>query len=376
MKHFFIIALFVFVVTSCVNTYEEKEQFTKKNIQSVNDKNAKKYGELIVPELAKQYNKQCMNAKIIGVGSYLPDKVLTNFDLEKLVDTTDEWITQRTGIHERHIAAENQTVSDMALEAVKRALVNAQISTTDIDMIICATTTPDLTFPSTACLIQNQLGLDKPIIAFDIQAVCSGFVYALTIANDMMRGGKIRHAVIIGADKMSSLIDWKDRSTCVLFGDGAGAVILKATEETGVIDAEIKANGTYSDILKTTGGTSTTAAAGNILMDGRGVFKHAVEKMTLSIKEITARNSMTLDDIALIVPHQANYRILSLVAEKLNIPDDKFMLTIGEHANTSSASIPLALDVALKQGKINKGDSIILEALGGGLTWGAVLIRW
>ena len=317
-----------------------------------------------------------MNAKIIGVGSYLPDKVLTNFDLEKLVNTTDEWITQRTGIHERHIATENQTVSDMAAEAVKRVLVNAQISTTDIDMIICATTTPDLTFPSTACLIQNKLGLDKPIIAFDIQAVCSGFVYALTIANDMMRGGKIRHAVVIGADKMSSLIDWKDRSTCVLFGDGAGAVILKATEETGIIDAEIKANGTYSDILKTTGGTSTTAAAGNILMDGRGVFKHAVEKMTSSIKEITARNSMTLDDIALIVPHQANYRILSLVAEKLNIPDDKFMLTIGEHANTSSASIPLALDVALKQGKINKGDSIILEALGGGLTWGAVLIRW
>lgn len=317
-----------------------------------------------------------MNAKIIGVGSYLPDKVLTNFDLEKLVDTTDEWITQRTGIHERHIAAENQTVSDMAVEAVTRALINAQISSTDIDMIICATTTPDLTFPSTACLIQNKLGLDKPIIAFDIQAVCSGFVYALTIANDMMRGGKIRHAVIIGADKMSSLIDWKDRSTCVLFGDGAGAVILKATEETGIIDAEIKANGTYSDILKTTGGTSSTKVAGNILMDGRGVFKHAVEKMTSSIKEITARNSMTLDDIALIVPHQANYRILSLVAEKLNIPDDKFMLTIGEHANTSSASIPLALDVALKQGKINKGDSIILEALGGGLTWGAVLIRW
>lgn len=317
-----------------------------------------------------------MNAKIIGVGSYLPDKVLTNFDLEKMVDTTDEWITQRTGIHERHIAAEGQSTSDMAVEAVKRALANAQISTTDIDMIICATTTPDLTFPSTACLVQNKLGLDKPIIAFDIQAVCSGFVYALSIANNMMRGGKIKHAVIIGADKMSSLIDWQDRSTCVLFGDGAGAVVLQATEETGIIDAEIKANGTYSDILKTTGGTSTTATAGNIYMDGRGVFKHAVEKMTSSIKEITARNNMTLDDIALIVPHQANYRILSLVAEKLNIPDDKFMLTIGEHANTSSASIPLALDVALKQGKINKGDNIILEALGGGLTWGAVLVRW
>ena len=317
-----------------------------------------------------------MNAKIIGVGSYLPDKVLTNFDLEKMVDTTDEWITQRTGIHKRHIAAEGQSTSDMAVEAVKRALANAQISTTDIDMIICATTTPDLTFPSTACLVQNKLGLDKPIIAFDIQAVCSGFVYALSIANDMMRGGKIKHAVIIGADKMSSLIDWQDRSTCVLFGDGAGAVVLQATEETGIINTEIKANGTYSDILKTTGGTSSTATAGNIYMDGRGVFKHAVEKMTSSIKEITARNNMTLDDIALIVPHQANYRILSLVAEKLNIPDDKFMLTIGEHANTSSASIPLALDVALKQGKIHKGDNIILEALGDGLTWGAVLIRW
>lgn len=317
-----------------------------------------------------------MNAKIIGVGSYLPDKVLTNCDLEKMVDTTDEWITQRTGIHERHIAAEGQSTSDMAVEAVKRALANAQISTTDIDMIICATTTPDLTFPSTACLVQNKLGLDKPIIAFDVQAVCSGFVYAITIANVMMRGGKIKHAVIIGADKMSSLIDLQDRSTCVLFGDGAGAVVLQATEETGIIDAEIKANGTYSDILKTTGGTSTTATAGNIYMDGRGVFKHAVEKMTSSIREITARNNMTLDDIALIVPHQANYRILSLVAEKLNIPDDKFMLTIGEHANTSSASIPLALDVALKQGKINKGDNIILEALGGGLTWGAVLVRW
>ena len=317
-----------------------------------------------------------MNAKIIGVGSYLPDKVLTNFDLEKMVDTTDEWITQRTGIHERHIAADGQSTSDMAVEAVKLALANAQISITDIDMIICATTTPDLTFPSTACLVQNKLGLDKPIIAFDIQAVCSGFVYALSIANDMMRDGKIKHAVIIGADKMSSLIDWQDRSTCVLFGDGAGAVVMQATEETGIIDTEIKANGTYSDILKTTGGTSTTATAGNIYMDGRGVFKHAVEKMTSSIREITASNNMTLDDIALIVPHQANYRILSLVAEKLGIPDDKFMLTIGEHANTSSASIPLALDVALKQGKIRKGDNIILEALGGGLTWGAVLVRW
>ena len=314
--------------------------------------------------------------EIIGVGGYLPDKILTNFDLEKIVDTTDEWITQRTGIHQRHIA-EEQTTSDLAVEAVRNAVKNANINIDEIDMIICATTTPDLTFPSTACLIQNKLGLDKPIIAFDIQAVCSGFIYAISVANDMMKSGKIKTAVVIGADKMSSLIDWNDRSTCVLFGDGAGAVVLQQTDGAeGIIDYEIKANGKYCDILKTTGGTSTTQKAGNIYMDGRGVFKHAVEKMTASIQEITAKNNLKLDDIALIIPHQANYRILSLVAEKLGIADDKFMLTIGEHSNTSSASIPLALNEALKQGKIKKGDNIILEALGGGLTWGAVLIKW
>lgn len=314
--------------------------------------------------------------EIIGVGGYLPEKILTNFDLEKMVETTDEWITQRTGIHQRHIA-EDQATSDLAVEAVKKAIKNANINIEDVDMIICATTTPDLTFPSTACLIQNKLGLDKPIIAFDIQAVCSGFVYAISVANDMMKSGKIKTAVVIGADKMSSLIDWKDRSTCVLFGDGAGAVVLQQTDGTeGIIDYDIKANGKYCDILKTTGGASTTQKAGNIYMDGRGVFKHAVEKMTASIQEIVAKNNLKLDDIALIIPHQANYRILSLVAEKLGIADDKFMLTIGEHSNTSSASIPLALNEAIKQGKIKKGDNIILEALGGGLTWGAVLVKW
>ena len=314
--------------------------------------------------------------EIIGVGGYLPDKILTNFDLEKIVDTTDEWITQRTGIHQRHIA-EEQTTSDLAVEAVKKAIKNANINLDEIDMIICATTTPDLTFPSTACLIQNKLGLDKPIIAFDIQAVCSGFIYAISVANDMMKSGKIKTAVVIGADKMSSLIDWSDRSTCVLFGDGAGAVVLQQTDGAeGIIDYDIKANGKYCDILKTTGGVSTTKQAGNIYMDGRGVFKQAVEKMTASIQEIVAKNNLKLDDIALIIPHQANYRILSLVAEKLGISDDKFMLTIGEHSNTSSASIPLALNEALQQGKIKKGDNIILEALGGGLTWGAVLVRW
>ena len=315
-------------------------------------------------------------AKIIGVGGYLPEKIITNFDLEKIVDTTDEWITQRTGIKQRHIANEQQSTSDLAVEAVKNAIKNANIKIEDVDAIICATTTPDLTFPSTACIIQSKLGLDKPVIAFDIQAVCSGFVYAISIANEIMKGGKIKTAVVIGAEKMSSLIDWKDRSTCVLFGDGAGAVILQsANDGNGIIDYEINANGKYFDILRTTGGVSTNQIAGNILMDGRGVFKHAVEKMTSSIINIIKKNGLTLDDIAVIIPHQANYRILSLVAEKLKISNDKFMLTIGEHANTSSASIPLALDVALNEGKIKKGDYIILEALGAGLTWGSVLVK-
>ena len=315
-------------------------------------------------------------AKIIGVGGYLPEKIITNFDLEKIVDTTDEWITQRTGIKQRHIADKQQTTSDLAIEAVKQAIKNANINIEEIDAIICATTTPDLTFPSTACIIQNKLGLDKPVIAFDIQAVCSGFVYAISVANEIMKGGKIKTAVVIGAEKMSSLINWNDRSTCVLFGDGAGAVILQsANDGNGIIDYEINANGKYFDILRTTGGVSTNQIAGNILMDGRGVFKHAVEKMTSSIINIIKKNGLTLDDISLIIPHQANYRILSLVAEKLKISNDKFMLTIGEHANTSSASIPLALDVALNEGKIKKGDYIILEALGAGLTWGSVLVK-
>ena len=318
-----------------------------------------------------------MSINIIGVGGYLPEKILTNFDLEKIVDTTDEWITQRTGINKRHIA-ESQSTSDLAVEAIKNAITNAKINIEDIDMIICATTTPDFTFPSTACIIQKKLHLEKPIIAFDIQAVCSGFIYAISVARDMMEGGKIKNAVVVGADKMSSLIDWNDRSTCVLFGDGAGAVVLQKTErqDDGIIDYEIKANGNFNQILCTNGGISTTQSIGKIFMDGRGVFKHAVEKMTTSIKEITEKNNITIDDIALIVPHQANYRILSLVAEKLKIQYDKFILTIGEHANTSSASIPLALNVAIQQNKIKTGDYVIFEALGAGLTWGAVLVKW
>lgn len=318
-----------------------------------------------------------LTSKIIGVGGYLPDKIITNFDLEKIVDTTDEWIKTRTGITKRHIA-ENQTTSDLAIEAIKDAINNANIDKNDIDLIICATTTPDLTFPSTACIIQNKLGIEKNIIAFDIQAVCCGFVYALSIANDIIKSGKIKTAIVVGAEKMSSLIDWKDRTTCVLFGDGAGAIVLQSTNEenTGIIDTELYANGNYIDMLKTSGGTSTNKVAGNILMDGKAVFKHAVEKMSSSIQTIVKNNNLTLEDIDFIIPHQANYRILSMVAEKLNIPNEKFIITIDKHANTSSASIPLALNEAIKQNKIKKGDLLIFEALGAGFTWGSVLVRW
>ena len=331
--------------------------------------------------------------KIIGVGGYLPELAVSNFDLEKIVDTSDEWITKRTGIHSRHIASKEQFTSDLAVEAIKNAIANAKIDISIIDMIICATTTPDFTFPSTACIIQKKLGIKKPIIAFDLQAVCSGFVYAISVANSMMNGGKMKNAIVVGAEKMSSIIDWSDRATCVLFGDGAGAVVLTNADENDnseIIDTEIFADGNFSDILFTNGGISCNnndlqvkdfygkekhTTSGVIKMNGQSVFKHAVEKMSSSIKNIVERNNYKMSDIKLIVPHQANYRILSLVADKLGIAYDKFMLTIGEHANTSSASIPLALDIAIKEGKAKKGDLVVFEALGGGLTWGSVLLR-
>lgn len=332
--------------------------------------------------------------KIIGTGSYLPNKIVSNFDLEKIVDTSNEWIVKRTGINNRHIASQNQFTSDLAVEAINSAVKNANISINDIDMIICATTTPDLTFPSTACIIQKKLSIKKPIIAFDIQAVCSGFIYALSVGCDMMKcRNNIKNAIIVGSEKMSSIIDWSDRSTCVLFGDGAGAVVLNNNNNENdysfIIDTDVYANGNFYDILRTNGGVSNTnnnklrdfegntvnRTAGIIKMDGKSVFQHAVEKMVSSINNILNRNNYTTDDIKLIIPHQANYRILSLVGKKLGIPDDKFMLTIGEHANTSSASIPLALDVALKEGRVKKGDLVVFEALGAGLTWGSALVR-
>ena len=321
--------------------------------------------------------KECTRSKIIAVGSYLPEKILTNFDMEKLVETSNEWILKRTGIKERHIALEQETTSDMGVNAIKNAIQNINFDINSVDMIICATTTPDLTFPSTACIIQKKLGIEKNIIAFDIQAVCSGFVYALSIADDMIKCRKIKNAIVVCSDKMSSIIDWKDRNTCVLFGDGAGAVIIQSTnEDRGIIDTELSANGNYIDILKTTNGVSTNGISGYIYMDGKAVFKHAVEKMSYSIKDIVEKNGYKLSDISIIIPHQANYRILSLVAEKLNIPYEKFMITIDKHANTCSASIPLALDIAVQQGRVKKDNLIVLEALGGGLTWGSVLLKF
>ena len=333
--------------------------------------------------------------KIIGVGSYLPKRIISNFELEKIVDTTNDWIVKRTGINNRHIAEKDETASDMAVESIKEALKNSNTSIDDIDLIICSTTTPEYTFPSTACVIHKKLGIRKPIIAFDIQAVCCGFVYALSLANDMMKNNdNIKQAIVVGTEKMSSIVDWNDRTTCVLFGDGAGSVVLQKAEDdkSGIIDTYLCADGNGMELLYTNGGVSyknresvdikdmfgnvISTTSGVIKMNGQGVFKNAVEKMASSMEYITKKNGYKIEDIGLVIPHQANYRILSFVSEKLGIPNEKFVLTIGEHANTSSASIPLALYEVIKSGKVKRGDLMIFEALGAGLTWGSVLLRW
>ena len=318
-----------------------------------------------------------LNSKIISAGSYLPQKCLTNFDLEKIVDTSDEWIFGRTGIKKRYITTKNELTSDIALKAAKKAIENANIDILDIDMIILATTTPDLTFPSTAVIIQSKLGA-KNAFAFDIQAVCSGFVYALNTANNFIKSGQVKNALVIGADTLSKIVDWKDRNTCVLFGDGAGAVILSATndEENGIISANLYSDGNLVDVLKTTGGPSFTGDAGYIVMQGKEVFKHAVEKMGNCVIKSLEKVKLTIEDIDLLIPHQANIRILNAVAKKLKLPLEKVIITVQNHANTSAASIPLALDFALQNNKIKQDDIIVLEALGGGLTWGSIVVRW
>jgi 3-oxoacyl-[acyl-carrier-protein] synthase-3 len=318
-----------------------------------------------------------VNSVVIGAGSYLPEKILTNDDLAKIVDTNDEWISSRTGINQRHIAADDETTSDMAIKAAKNAIKKSGIQSDDIDLIIVATTTPDNTFPSTAVKVQAGLGI-KNGAAFDVQAVCTGFVYAMTVADSFIKTGKAKNALVIGADKMSCILDWEDRNTCVLFGDGAGAVVLSASddEHRGIIYSKLYSDGAYSDILNTTGGASSTGTVGKVHMQGQEVFKHAVSKMTASIKESLSATNLEVGDISSFIPHQANARILDMVAKKLRLSGDKVVSVVAKHANTSAASIPLAIADADSKERFSKGDLLVLTAIGGGLTWGTCLVRW
>jgi len=312
-----------------------------------------------------------------GCGSYLPSKTMDNNEIAKLVDTNDEWIRERTGIKIRHIAAKDEMTSDMAAEAAKRALLAANMKADDIDLIVLATTTPDNTFPSTATRVQSLLGM-KHGAAFDIQAVCTGFVYALAVANNFIKTGQCRNVMVIGADILTRIIDWKDRGTCILFGDGAGAIILSAENgsEHGILSSHIHSDGTTRDLLYVDGGVASTGEAGKLRMQGKEVFKHAVQKMTECTEEALKANNLSKDDVDWVVPHQANVRILETTIKTLGIPAEKLISTVDRHANTSAASIPLALDVAVKDGRIKNGDLVALQAIGGGLTWGSCLIRW
>ncbi|RST66654.1 beta-ketoacyl-ACP synthase III [Candidatus Aquarickettsia rohweri] len=316
------------------------------------------------------------SSKIIGFGSYLPDNILTNNDLEKIVDTSDEWIQARTGIKKRHIAGKNQLTSDLATIAVKNALKKANISANNLDAIIIATTTPDLVFPATAVKVQNNIGMQSGF-AFDVQAVCSGFLYALQIADSLIISNKANRVAVIGAETMSRIIDWQDRSTCVLFGDGAGAVILEKSEDktNGILDIELFSDGKYQDILIVNGGVSSGNLDKKITMNGREVFRYAVTKMPESIEYIITKNNLSITDIDWILLHQANQRIIKSVMERLNISTEKAVSTVANHANTSAASIPLALDQYVSKGKIKSGELIALSAVGGGLTWGSALIK-
>ncbi|MCK4587703.1 MAG: ketoacyl-ACP synthase III [Gammaproteobacteria bacterium] len=319
-------------------------------------------------------------SRIIGTGGYLPEKVMTNHDLEKMVETSDQWITDRTGIKKRHIAAENETTCDLAEHAARQAIEAAGISPEDIDLIIIATTTPDRVFPSTACLLQERLGI-RGCAAFDLQAVCTGFVYALGVADKFIRSGSHRNALVIGAETLSRIIDWTDRGTCILFGDGAGAVVLSASEEPGILSTHLHADGKYKDLLSTTGGisegfTNDIDGSAYITMQGNEVFKMAVNTLGRIVDETLAANDMQKSDIDWLVPHQANIRIINATAKKLKMSMDHVVVTVQEHGNTSAASVPLALNEAVRDGRIQKGETLLLEAFGGGFTWGSALLRY
>jgi 3-oxoacyl-[acyl-carrier-protein] synthase-3 len=319
-------------------------------------------------------------ARIAGTGSFLPEKILTNKDIEKIVDTTDEWIRERTGIEERHIAADDEFTVDLAEKAARNAMQAAGKTAADIDLIIVATTTPDRVFPSTACLLQQRLDIHG-CAAFDVQAVCTGFVYALGIADSFFKAGTHKCALIVGAETLSRIVDWTDRSTCVLFGDGAGAVVLEASDEPGIISTHLHADGQYESLLTVPYGVSSGPrqlldGIGGITMRGNEVFKMAVNTLGRIVDETLAHNNMDKSDIDWLVPHQANTRIINATAKKLKMSTDHVVMTVNKHGNTSAASVPLALDVAVRDGRIQRGEILLLEAFGGGFTWGSALIKY
>lgn len=317
-------------------------------------------------------------SRIIGTGSYLPAKVLTNYDLEKMVDTTHDWIITRSGIAERHVAAEGELTSDLAAQASRKAIEAAGISPDEIDLVIVATTSPDHLFPSTACVLQDKLGIKSGGAAFDIQAVCGGFVFALNTADMYIRGGQAKTALVVGAEVLSRMLDWNDRTTCVLFGDGAGAVVLRASDTPGIVAGKLHSDGRHRDMLKAEGNVRNGAIDGDpfIKMDGQAVFKFAVKVLSDVVEEILEEQKLKGSDINWLVPHQANIRIIEATAKKLGLGMDNVVVTVAQHGNTSAASIPLALDAAVRDGRIKAGQNILIEAVGGGFTWGAVLIKW
>lgn len=316
-------------------------------------------------------------ARIVGTGSYLPAHIMTNADLEKRVETTDDWIFSRTGIRERHIAAENEKTSDLALAAARAALDAAGIEPNQIDLIVVATTTPDFVFPSTACLVQQKLGITNGCPAFDLQAVCSGFVYALATGEQFIRAGQCKNVLVIGAETLSRITDWDDRSNCILWGDGAGAVVLQASETPGIISTHLHADGRYEAMLKVPAGPSAGyAQACTIEMEGNAVFKMAVNTLDAIVDETLAANGMQKSQIDWLVPHQANIRIIQATAKKLGMSMDRVVVTVESHGNTSAASIPLALDTAVRDGRIQRGETLLMEAFGGGFTWGSVLVLY
>lgn len=317
---------------------------------------------------------------IAGCGGYLPARVVTNAELATRVDTSDEWIVERSGIHRRHIAAEDEKTSDLALAAARAALEHAGIGADAVDVIVLATATPDNTFPSTAARVQAGLGMTRGF-AFDVQAVCSGFLYALTVADSLIRGGQAQTALVIGAETFSRILDWSDRATCVLFGDGAGAVVLRATEgegtgaDRGILSTHLYSDGRQYDLLYVDGGPSSTQTVGHVQMAGREVFRHAVVNLAQAGQDALDANGLTAAEIDWVVPHQANRRIIDSTARKLGLPPERVVVTVGEHANTSAASVPLALNQAVRDGRIQPGQLVLLEAMGGGFTWGSALVR-